>query len=198
MKIFALADPHANMKLLREILEEVEKGDYDVFVGLGDYMSKNFFSRLVTGIDVEKKSFIPGNRDYAIKRLPYLKNADSFDFGEIRFVMIGSHHFPNLKEVIMERIGEHDPSKVIICSHEPPERARDEIHSGARIGVPEFREIIDEEQPMAWLCGHVHEAEGVSTIGNTKVVNAAASHETMGYKIVVEDGKLVEIERLER
>lgn len=198
MKIFALADPHGNMKLLREILKEVEEGGYDVFLGLGDFMSKRFFSKLVTGLDVEEKSFIPGNRDYGMKELPYLKNVDSFDFGGIRFVMIGSHHFPNLKEKVTERFEDVDPKKVIIGSHEPPERVRDETHSGARIGVREFREIIDEKQPLAWLCGHVHEAEGVSTVGDTKVVNAAASSETMGYKLVVEDNGIKEIKRLER
>ncbi len=198
MKIFALADPHANMKLLREVLREVDEGGYEVFLGLGDFMSKNFFSRLVTSLDVDKKSFIPGNRDFGIKKLPYLKNADSFDYGGIRFVMIGSHHFPNLKEEVTKRFEDVDPRNVIIGSHEPPEGVLDETHSGARIGVPEFREIIDEKQPLAWLCGHVHEAEGVSTVDNTKVVNASASRDVMGYRIVVEDEELKEIKRLER
>jgi len=198
MKIFALADPHGNMKLLREVLDEVNSKNYDVFLGLGDFMSKKFFSELVTNLDVEKKSFIPGNRDYGMKKLPYLKNTDSFDFDGIRFAMIGSHHFPNLKEKVVEMFEDVDPERVIVGSHEPPQRARDEVHSGARIGVPEFREIIDEKQPMAWLCGHVHEAEGVSTVGNTKVVNAAASQEVMGYRLTVEDNKLQEVKRLER
>ncbi|MFP4116018.1 MAG: metallophosphoesterase family protein [Candidatus Aenigmatarchaeota archaeon] len=198
MKVFVLSDPHGNMRLLREVLKEVEGNGYDVFLGLGDFMSKKFFSELVTNLDVEKKSFIPGNRDYGIKKLPYLKNIDSFDFDGVRFVMVGSHHFPNLKEKVLERFEDVDPGKVIVGSHEPPERARDETHGGARVGVPEFREIIDEEQPMAWLCGHIHEAEGVSTIGETKVINASASSEVLGYRLVVEDGDLKKTERLER
>ncbi len=198
MKIFALADPHGNMRLLREVLDEVEREQYDVFLGLGDFMSKRFFSKLVTGLDVEKKSFIPGNRDYGMKKLPYLKNIDSFDYENIRFVMVGSHHFPDLKKKVIERFEDVDPGKVIIGSHEPPQRIRDEIHSGARIGVPEFREIIDEKQPLAWLCGHVHEAEGVSTVGNTKVINASASQKVMGYRLIVEGDEIKEIKRLER
>ncbi len=198
MKIFVLSDPHANMRLLREVLDEVEREQYDIFLGLGDFMSKRFFSKLVTGLDVEKKSFIPGNRDYGMKKLPYLKNIDSFDYGGIRFVMVGSHHFPDLKNKVLERFEDVDPSRVIIGSHEPPHRTRDEIHSGARIGVHEFREIIEEKQPIAWLCGHIHESEGVSTVGRTKVVNASASKDVLGYRIVVEDGEIKEIKRLER
>ncbi|MFP4116456.1 MAG: metallophosphoesterase [Candidatus Aenigmatarchaeota archaeon] len=198
MRIFALADPHGNMRLLREVLDEVNGNNYDVFLGLGDFMSKKFFSELVTNLEVEKKSFIPGNRDYGMKKLPYLKNIDSFDFKETRFVMVGSHHFPNLKQKVLDRFEDVDPRKVIVGSHEPPERARDEVHGGARIGVPEFREIIDEKKPLAWLCGHVHEAEGVSTVGETKVVNAAASQEVLGYRLTVEDNKLKEVKRLER
>ncbi len=198
MKIFALADPHGNMMLLRQVLKEVEEGGYDVFLGLGDFMSTKFFSKLVTGLDVERKSFIPGNRDYGMKKLPYLKNIDSFDFEDIRFVMVGSHHFPNLKQKVLEKFEDVEGRKVIVGSHEPPERVRDETYTGARIGVPEFREIIDEKQPLAWLCGHVHEAEGVSTVGETKVVNAAASDKTMGYRIVVEGSDIKEIKRLER
>ncbi|GEM_PF-398705 len=69
MKIFALADPHGNMRLLKEVLKEVDEGGYDVFLGLGDFMSKKFFSKLVTSLDVEKKSFIPGHMRHPIIRI---------------------------------------------------------------------------------------------------------------------------------
>lgn len=198
MKIFVLADPHGNMKLLKEVLEEVNGNDYDVFLGLGDFMSKRLFSELVNNLEVEKKSFIPGNRDFRIKNLPFLENFESFDFGGKRFVMVGSHHFPSLKEKLLEGCGDFEGSGLIIGSHEPPLRARDEIHSGARIGVPEFRELIEEKKPLVWLCGHVHEAEGVSSVGKTKVINAAASKEVLGYSVKVGENRIDEIKRLER
>lgn len=198
MKILAIADPHGNARLLKEILDEANGNDYDVFLGLGDFVSKKFFSSLVTEIDVKKKSFIPGNRDFRLKGLPYLKDLDKFEYDGLTFLMIGSRHMPNMKEKLLEKIKDVEGDKLIVGSHEPPHRARDEIHSGARVGVPEFREIIEEKQPLAWLCGHIHEAEGVSTVGKTKVVNAAASKEVLGYKIMTDDSVIKEIKRLER
>lgn len=195
MRIFICSDPHGRNDILVKTINEVKNGEYDVFLGLGDYISSRFFSRLVTGIDVKKKSFIRGNRDFGIN-LPYLKKFDTFDYDGIRFVMVGSHHFPNLKEKILDACEDVDGDELIIASHEPPHRLRDEIRSGVRVGVPEFREIIEEKQPLVWLCGHIHEAGGVSTLGSTKIVNASAYDGVFGYRMVVEGKEIKEIKRL--
>lgn len=198
MNIFVMSDPHGNARILREALKEVNEGNYDIFLGLGDFISKEFFSELVTNLKVKEKSFIQGNRDFGIKGLPYLKKMDTFDFDGTRFVMIGSYRFSNIKEKILEKCGDSDNGNLIMASHEPPRGARDKIHSGARIGVPEFREVIEEKQPLIWFCGHIHEAEGVTTLGGTKVVNVSASREVLGYRASVKGGEIEELERLER
>lgn len=198
MKIFVFSDPHADRRLLGEVFGEMERNEYDVFLGLGDFMDRRYFSSLVTGLKVEKKAFIPGNRDYNLKKLPYLRDLDSFDFGGIRFVLIGSHHSSALKESILKRCEGIGGDELVFCSHEPPYRTRDEIRSGARVGVPEFREIIEEKKPLAWLCGHIHEAEGVSTVEGTKVVNVSASKEVLGYRMVLDNGELSKVERVGR
>lgn len=198
MEIFVTSDPHGNMRVIKEALEEVNGNDYDVFLGLGDFMSKKLFSELVTNLEVGKKSFIQGNRDYGLKNLPYLKARDSFDYEDIRFVLMGSQHVPNMKEELMEECEGFEGNELVMASHEPPLRARDEIHSGARIGVPEFREVIEEVQPLAWCCGHVHEARGISTVGSTKVINAAVSDRVLGYKLIVEGNEINKIQRIER
>lgn len=198
MKIFVLSDPHGNGQIVKETLEEVNSGDYEVFLGLGDFVSKRLFSELVVNLQVERKSFIQGNRDFRLRGLPYLKKWDKFDYDGLRFILIGFHHTPRVKEKIMKDCEAMEGKELVMASHEPPFRVRDETHSGARVGVPKFREVIKEKQPLAWLCGHIHEGEGVSTVGNTKVVNAAASKEVLGYRVVVEDEKIKDIERLVR
>lgn len=198
MKVFVSSDPHGNMRVIKEIVGEVNDKDYDVFLGLGDFMSKKGFSELVTNLKVGKKSFIQGNRDYGLRGLPYLKARDKFDYEDIRFVLIGSQHIPNMEEELINECKGFEGEELIMASHEPPLRARDQIHSGGRIGVPEFREVIKEVQPLAWCCGHVHEAGGVSTVGNTKVVNAAVSDKVLGYKLIVEGNEINKVERVER
>lgn len=62
---------------------------------------------------------------------------------------------------------------VLIC-HCPPlgtplDRVREGVHAGSRA----VREFIERCQPEYFICGHIHEAEGVEvTLGKTQAVNA--------------------------
>ncbi|MFP4045537.1 MAG: metallophosphoesterase [Candidatus Aenigmatarchaeota archaeon] len=197
MKIFVQSDPHGQMKLLQKTLNEVKNGNYDVFLGLGDFINQRYFAQLVTNLDVDKKAFIMGNWDHGLKGTPYLKDFEKFDYDGTRFVLMGSVDFGNLKKKILDACGDVDGKNLIIGTHEPPHRARDEIHSGQRVGVPEFREIIEEKQPLLWLCGHIHEAEGVSMLGDTKVINASAYKGSIGYSVEVEDGEIKNVKKVE-
>lgn len=197
MKIFVQSDPHGQMELLQKTLNEVERGDYDVFLGLGDFINQRYFAQLVSNIDVEKKAFIMGNWDHGLEGTPYLKEFEKFDFEGMRFILLGSVESGDIKKKILDACDDLDGKKLVIGTHEPPRRLRDEIHSGARVGVPEFREIIEEKQPLLWLCGHIHEAEGVSSHNSTKVINASAYNGCLGYSIEIEEGEVESIEKIE-
>jgi len=61
---------------------------------------------------------------------------------------------------------------VLICHCPPKDTALDRLSGGGHAGSAAVREFVDRRQPAWFLCGHIHEAEGVeTTIGRTRAVN---------------------------
>lgn|SRR5574340_632638 len=61
---------------------------------------------------------------------------------------------------------------VLICHAPPHGTALDRIRDGLHAGSTAVREFIDRHQPEHFLCGHIHEAAGVTaTLGKTRAVN---------------------------
>lgn len=61
---------------------------------------------------------------------------------------------------------------ILICHCPPYGTALDRIHDDVHAGSTAVREFIDRYQPEHFLCGHIHEAGGVSAgIGKTRGVN---------------------------
>lgn len=76
-------------------------------------------------------------------------------------------------------------SFTILVTHAPPlDTNSDRIPSGAHVGSPAVRKIIEETQPTLNLCGHVHESVGQGTIGNTVVVNPGDANS--GHACIIE------------
>jgi Icc-related predicted phosphoesterase len=81
----------------------------------------------------------------------------------------------------------------ILCPHAPPHgTACDRIRSGAHVGSPALRDLIEREQPDLVLCGHIHEARGEDTIGDTRVVNPGPAF--VGHYALVDIGETVSVE----
>ena len=63
----------------------------------------------------------------------------------------------------------------IIVSHAPPkDTGADLAFSGVHVGSVSLRDFIEERKPSAVFCGHIHEARGIDTLGDTLVVNPGA------------------------
>jgi len=61
---------------------------------------------------------------------------------------------------------------VLICHCPPYATALDRIRQGVHAGSRSLREFVDRHRPEYLLCGHIHEAEGVSvSLGLTKAFN---------------------------
>jgi uncharacterized protein len=65
--------------------------------------------------------------------------------------------------------GYHD----IIVSHGPPLDCLDRTNSGQHIGSPALQKHVLEHQPKLVVCGHVHEAAGVRSLGQSMIANSA-------------------------
>ncbi len=61
----------------------------------------------------------------------------------------------------------------IQVTHAPPNKTKlDIIASGAHVGSDAVRKFIEEKQPDAAVCAHIHESRGVDEIGRTKIINS--------------------------
>lgn len=61
----------------------------------------------------------------------------------------------------------------LICHCPPFETPLDRIRKGVHAGSRSVREFIEKNQPAHFICGHIHEAAGVTTVmGRTACVNA--------------------------
>ncbi|HSL40220.1 MAG TPA: metallophosphoesterase [Desulforhopalus sp.] len=60
----------------------------------------------------------------------------------------------------------------IFISHTPPHGTQvDRLSSGVHVGSTAIRTLIEQYRPALCVTGHIHEAQGRDTIGDTVVVN---------------------------
>ena len=60
----------------------------------------------------------------------------------------------------------------IFVPHAPPHNTKvDLVSSGKHVGSTAVRKFIETNQPDVVVCGHIHEARGMDSIGKTKIIN---------------------------
>jgi uncharacterized protein len=80
----------------------------------------------------------------------------------------------------------------VFCPHPPPRgTACDRLGGGEHVGSTAVRSFVDREQPDVVLCGHIHEARSVDTVGATQVVNPGPAG--AGHYAVVDVGDAVTV-----
>lgn len=81
-------------------------------------------------------------------------------------------------------------SLIMIC-HNPPkgevcDKVNEELHAGSQM----FTDYVAKNQPVAVICGHIHEGQGVEKIGETTVMNPGSMAEgCYGWLEVEKDGE---------
>ena len=81
----------------------------------------------------------------------------------------------------------------IFVPHAPPRDTKlDRLVLGQHVGSTAVREFIERQQPDVVVCGHIHEARGLDTIGKTKIINCGPAGK--GYYAVIEIGSDVSVE----
>ncbi len=78
----------------------------------------------------------------------------------------------------------------VFVPHAPPHNTRvDIVRSGKHVGSTAVRAFIERFRPDAVLCGHIHEARGVDSVGSTHVINCGPAGQGM-YGIVRIDERI--------
>ncbi|MCR4400828.1 MAG: metallophosphoesterase family protein [Syntrophomonadaceae bacterium] len=123
--------------------------------------------------------YILGNMDFIEAEpgdpyyLPFQQHPQLLAFELVNRTPFRSHReasFQRLQQELWKlEAGPHS----IVVAHAPPFRAVDLTTGGQHAGSLAARQYIERVQPLAWCCGHIHEAYGADVIGSTLVLNAA-------------------------
>lgn len=61
---------------------------------------------------------------------------------------------------------------IVLVSHQPPyDTIADLARIGRHVGSHAIRRFIEQYQPIVCFTGHIHEGQGIDTIGSTRIVN---------------------------
>lgn len=109
---------------------------------------------------------------------------------EGRFVFTEEETAQLLDDAI-ERLPAGTP--MVLISHQPPyDTALDRLPSGVHVGSRALRAWIERVQPLACVCGHVHEATGTDQLGRTLLLNPGPLWQTDAYAwLNIEDGRIL-------
>lgn len=81
----------------------------------------------------------------------------------------------------------------VFVPHAPPrDTAVDKISSGTHVGSLAVRRLIEQCHPTVVVCGHIHEARGIDSIGSSTIVNCGEAGR--GYYAVISMGKEIAVE----
>jgi len=203
LKLLVTSDFHQKEELKDAAIEEVENGDYDIYINLGDYMDESYAKSLFDGIDIPAVG-CTGNRDMHFSEefldgpTPVYNFLEAEIDEEYLLILVGGSFSENVKDDITELIEEHGNSrKVIIGSHYPPHKVGDLVHNGSRIGFEKYREIIIKEKPLLWMNGHVHEDFGEKELMRTKVLNAASCDNGKAFAVTIDGENIEKVEELQ-
>lgn len=86
------------------------------------------------------------------------------------------------------------PGPHVLISHQPPYGTRVDVTGGRPVGSRAIRELIEQRSPVLALSGHIHEAYGTDTLGNTTLANPGpwASRRCLSFRI--KDGRVEALE----
>jgi Icc-related predicted phosphoesterase len=189
LRVFACSDIHLRLKLLEEALKTSRDADLAVCLGDLTVYGKGLDAALERLRALNEHVFtIPGNNENpeelrekaSAMGIVFLHGGKTVFKGFTLAGVGGSLPTPfntpfEISEQEFKRIlsGFKGLSSLILLSHTPPfNTSLDLTSTREHIGSAEVRRFIEEESPLACLCGHVHERAGLSEkIGGTLVIN---------------------------
>jgi hypothetical protein len=201
MRILALSDLHSEEIVLEGLRNLLSKERFDLVIIAGDITQKgplSYAEDLLDALRGEKVLAIHGNMDTTqvvdlLERKGLFFHLSKVEVGEWNFVGFGgSSPTPFGTPIEYEEWRIYDElsrirmnSKTILVTHSPPyDSGVDMTDKGMSAGSKSIRKIIEEKKPFMNICGHIHEGEGETFIGSTKIVKVPPAM----------NGKAVEVE----
>lgn len=192
MIIVALTDVHGDAKCIEQFAEPMDKADLVLLTGdLTQFGGTRDAQKTVDAVRRHNESVraVSGNCDKT--------EVEEWLLGEgiglharhevidgIAFVGLGGSlpcpgHTPNehreveLKRRLAEAVeGLAEDVPLILVSHQPPLDTKVDVASrGGHVGSQSVRDCIEARTPLICFSGHIHEATGLDTLGNTRLIN---------------------------
>ncbi|MHA1244979.1 MAG: metallophosphoesterase family protein [Candidatus Heimdallarchaeota archaeon] len=195
MNILAVTDIHSSGRINQTGLSKIiTQENVDLLIIAGDLTTWGT-AKLVEKILGKFNSleipilYIPGNMDakksYDIQmtNITPLHNK-AIEFSGITFIGIGGSNptpFPcpnifseeeinQMLETVKQTTEENVP--LILVSHAPPKNSEaDKVRGGQHVGSVAVRNFIEKYNPLAVICGHIHESKSISEIEKTLCIN---------------------------
>lgn len=201
LKILAISDTHNMHRRCEKFFPE---GDFDIIIHAGDISSRGYqqevkdFMEWFSGLNqFEHKLMIAGNHDFLFEEKPetakklipenviYLEDS-GVEIEGIKFW--GSPQSPWFYDWAFNRQRGNDIKKYwdmipddtdIIVAHSPTLYTNDYVqHSNEYVGCEDLRYRVQEIEPVAFICGHIHGAYGKSYNHGTMFYNASLLNES--------------------
>ena len=204
MRFLVITDLHQNTDMIGRFNGIIrEKGaEFVLFLGdVTDFGTGEQAADIISRIE-SKVYVIPGNCDpldlpEKIRDVAVDMHGNAADIGGYRLVGLGGSNitifhtaFELEEDALYDGLKRNACEGMILMTHAPSVGILDEIPSGANVGSPAIKRIVDEYHPILALSGHIHEAIGCKVIDGTTFVNPGPARE--GYCAVVDiaDGKV--------
>ncbi|MGA9140780.1 MAG: metallophosphoesterase family protein [Methanocella sp.] len=184
MRLLAVCDFHNTFDRLPDILKKAGKVDGTLLAGDLTQFGPTEKAKVVLDALPKPVLAVPGNCDK--KDIVDLLRAEDcnlhenkFRMGDVTFIGIGGSNptpfntpFELTEEHIettLERLLHGVKGPAVLVSHAPPKGYQDEIPGGVHVGSTAVAKLAPKF--VAVVCGHIHEARGVSKMGSTVIVN---------------------------
>ncbi len=213
MKILALSDIHGAFKSVESILER--ESDCSAVILSGDLTTNGTVTQARDAVrrflQFGKPLFaVSGNMDQpetdaALEELGVGVNGRGLMLDQIGVFGVSASPFTPLHtpyEISEEEIalrahaGWKDIQSArttIFVPHAPPAHTKiDVLANGEHAGSAAVRKFIEQHEPTLVVCGHIHEARGIDTLGNSTLVNCGPAGR--GYYAVITVAKEVHVE----
>ena len=204
MRFLVITDLHQNTDMIDRFNGIIrEKGaEFVLFLGdVTDFGTGEQAADIISRIE-SKVYVIPGNCDpldlpEKIRNVAVDMHGNAADIGGYRLVGLGGSNitifhtaFELEEDALYDGLKRNACEGMILMTHAPSVGILDEIPSGANVGSPAIKRIVDEYHPILALSGHIHEAIGCRIVDGTTFVNPGPARE--GYCAVVNiiDGKV--------
>lgn len=219
MKIFATSDIHGSRTIMDKLKIIAPKADLILIcgdIGGKNTINKTFlqFSKyqkrdadylvsVLSGLDTNSR-FILGNDDwfeyegdYYLQKTEIMDGVTLIPFEFVLLTPFNTNREVNENKLAYELNKLSIPPKSIVVAHTPPIGAGDILWSGAHCGSRSVRNWIERIQPLIWFCGHIHEDNSVSMVGETLVFNCSCSYEDDILKGWLVDSDTLDYEEIE-